>query len=111
MRVCLEETDLVAEGDSPGLQLTWLQSMAELLREYRQSFADNWVSREELSDVLDQIEEKVRAVRGNRAGLTEQQEEILAECTRCREDILRTYENIEKWKEAEHVYEENNGAA
>ena len=111
IRICLEEADKISDGDGPYLQLVWLQSMAELLREYRQSFADTWVSREELTDVLDQIEEKVRAARAERADLAALQEEILAACAHSREDILRAYENIEKWKEAEHVYEKNDGAA
>ena len=111
IRICLEEADKISDGDGPYLQLVWLQSMEELLREYRQSFADTWVSKEELTGVLDQIEEKVHAIRAEHADLAALQEEILAACAHSREDILRTYENIEKWKEAEHVYEENDGAA
>ena len=104
---CLEEIkqEKVQEtGDSVWLQLTLLQSMEELLAEYRQNFADAEIPRESVLQILQSVEDRTADLPVKREKLAELSEEILRECGECREQIERTYESMEKWKEAERVY-------
>ena len=110
VRLCLAETAQQDTGDGAWLQLNLLQSMTELLREYRQNFADAEIEQEEILQILQTIREKATAVSVKRETLTELKEEVLADCAACREEVSRTYENIEKWKEAETVYEKKENS-
>ncbi len=102
--LCLEETETQETGDGMWLQLTLLQSMENLLGEYRQYFADAGIPQESVLQILQNIEEKTSGMPVKRETLVKLREEILQDCAECRKQIVRTYASIEKWKEAEKVY-------
>ena len=105
VRQCLDEAGTRETGDGVWLQLLLMQSMESLLREYRQNFADAGIGQETVLEILRELEEKAGAVTVSRETLRTLQADILQSCTECREEIDRTYANIEKWKEAENAYD------
>ena len=105
VRQCLDEAGTRETGDGVWLQLILMQSMEALLREYRQNFADAGVGQETVLEILQELEEEAGAVTVGRETLRELQADILKSCSDCREEIRKTYANIEKWKEAVTVYD------
>lgn len=102
--ICLEETEQQENGDGAWLQLTLLQSMEALLGEYRQNFAAAGIPRDSVLQILQSVEEKTGGVPVKRETLLKLKEEVLSDCRECRDQIICTYESIEKWKEAEDIY-------
>ena len=100
----VNETKTQDTGDTVWLQLTLLQSMEALLAEYRQNFADAEIPRESVLQVLQDVEDRTAGLPAKREKLAELREEILWECGECRKQIGRTYDSMEKWKEAEKFY-------
>lgn len=103
MQEILEEEDPQDTGDGIWLQLTLLQSMETLLREYRQNFAEAGIPLETILVLLQSLEKKAAAVPAGK-DLKELQRDILQQCSKCREAFSRTYENTGKWKEADNTY-------
>ena len=105
VRTCLNEIPSQSAGDGTWMQLTLLQSITALIREYRQNFADAGIRRDVVLQVLNDAGDRAASVSAKREKLTELREKILQSCTECREEVDRTYENMEKWKEAEKSYD------
>ena len=105
IRTCLNELPLQETGDGAWMQLTLLQSITALIREYRQNFADTGIRRDVVLQILQDAGDRAASVSAKRVKLTELREEILQGCAECREEVSRTYENMEKWKEAEKSYD------
>ena len=92
------------EREAAWPQLILLQSMEELLGEYRQNFADAGIPQETILRSLQNVKEKAAGISVRREKLAKLREEILQDCEDCRDQITKTYAAIEKWKEAENAY-------